>query len=299
MKPSTVVLSLGCLLFITSTSYIFYMPQALKGGNRDNNGYWGDPDAEFDWCEYNYYFQPYIAEIWNTLTGFTYIIMGIILYRYYYNLLTMKHHININNLLNLIIILIALGIGTCLYHATLRYKMQLLDEFPMYFLLCYGCTTMYVRCSNKSNLYNISLIFSSFMCCMLWFTKRSDFIHEIFRILMTVTFAIYFVYIFYVGAIVSSKCKDKECEIIFDQCYIIWILSIIFWFIENCFCSYIWWLPYINFHGTIWHLGAGLGIYYFFTMCLIFMLVQNYSFKIKIDRFLFIFPYIYSIKKKE
>ena len=165
MKPSTVVISLACLLTFSGISYVYYFPDALLPGNRDRAGYWGEVDAEFNWCEYNYLLSHYIAEPWNTITGSTYIIMGIILYPYYYNLLTVKNNININHLLPILIILIAVGIGTCLFHATLRYKMQLLDEFPMYFLLCYGFTTTYLRCRGNTNLYKVSLVFATMMCC--------------------------------------------------------------------------------------------------------------------------------------
>ena len=301
MKPSTVVISLACLLTFSGISYIYYFPDALLPGNRDRAGYWGAVDAEFNWCEYNYLLSHYIAEPWNTITGSTYIIIGIILYPYYYNLLTVKNNININHLLPILIILIAVGIGTCLYHATLRYKMQLLDEFPMYFLLCYGFTIMYLRCRGNTNLYNISLIFASMMCGMVWFSERYGFIHELGRIILVLTFGLFFVYIFYVGAAVSGQCKDKQCEKLFDKCYTIWIISIACWLIENIFCDALRTntiIPYFNLHGTIWHLGSCLGIYYFFHVMLIYMMVEQYSIDVKVNTFALIFPYI-NVKQKK
>ena len=238
----------------------------------------------------------YIAEPWNTFTGFLYIVSGIILYSYYKKL-SVKHNINISNLLTLLIIFIALGIGTCLFHATLQYKMQLLDEFPMFFLITYAFTTMYARCRNNTNLYTMCLIFATVLCCVPWFTPRSHIIHELARIGMTIVFATCFIYIFYVGATVASQCKDKVCEKLFDRCFFIWIFSIVFWFIDNVFCDLLTtdlaqYIPYLNYHGTAWHLGAGMGIYYFFHVLLCYMIVEQYSMKVNINTFALIFPYI-------
>lgn len=289
---------------ITTISYYFYIPTALIEENNDKNlsGYVGEPNAEFDWCEANYRVTYYIVEPWNTITGLTYIFVTMILYPYYKQL-TGKHNINIDNLLTLLIVLIPLGIATCLFHATLQYKHQLLDEFSMYYLISYGFATMYARCGN-SNLYNVSLISSSFLCVVLWFTQRSSLILEIGRGILAISFSIYFVYIFYVGATVSSQCKDKICETLFDRCYSIWIVSIVFWWIDNVFCDLLqrdlvsFNIPYLNYHGTIWHCGSCLGIYHFFHVLLSYMLVQQYSVDIKVRSFAYIFPYITIPSKK-
>eukprot|EP01084_Bolivina_argentea_P246120 411954_1 len=258
MRPSTVVISLCCMLTITTTSYYFYVPSALVEDNNAKNlsGYWGEPNSDFDWCEANYHFSYYIAEPWNTITGVTYILVGTILYLYYKQLTT-AHNININHLLTLLLILIPLGLGTCLFHGTLQYEMQLLDEFPMYYFITYGFVLMYERCNVESKMYNLSLLFASIVCAIIWFTERAGSIHEIGRGILVISFSIYFVYIFYVGATVSNQCKNSVCEKLFNRCYAIWIVSIIFWFIDNVFCDLLqrdlvlFHIPYLNYHATI------------------------------------------------
>ena len=97
-----------------------------------------------------------------------------------------------------------------------------------------------------------------------------------------------------------SGCRDKQCEKLFNKCYTIWIISIGSWLIENIFCDALRnnpVIPYFNLHGTVWHLGSCLGIYYFFHVMLVYMIVEQYSIDVKINTFALIFPYI-SIKQK-
>lgn len=41
-------------------------------------GYWGRPSATVDWCEPNYVFSHYIAEMWNTLSSFAMVFVGLV-----------------------------------------------------------------------------------------------------------------------------------------------------------------------------------------------------------------------------
>jgi hypothetical protein len=74
-----------------------------------------------DWCEKNYTVVDYIAEFWNTITGLAIAISAI-----YFR----SNH-KTSELNNVFWYLILVSIGTILFHATLLYKYQLLDEMPM------------------------------------------------------------------------------------------------------------------------------------------------------------------------
>ena len=100
-------------------------------------GFWGAPSSTLNWCETNYEVSFYMAEFWNTLTNLGMIIPAIygmlhcrrqgIESRYTYNFLT----------------LLFIGIGSWMYHMTLNYEMQLLDELPMLYGASYVVYCLY------------------------------------------------------------------------------------------------------------------------------------------------------------
>lgn len=109
--------------------------------------------STIDWCEKNYITSEYIAEYWNTMTGLFLIISGVIFYNRHINLInTNNKHIkqNFKNIYNLLILV---GIGTMLFHGTLLYPFQLLDEIPMILL-----ASQYIEILLKLNI--VQIIFS-------------------------------------------------------------------------------------------------------------------------------------------
>lgn len=81
-----------------------------------------------DWCETNYNVLPYIAEFWNTISGLCLIFSGILFQLHNKKISKYSNFYRISNLL------IFVGFGTMLFHGTLYYPFQLLDELPMLFL---------------------------------------------------------------------------------------------------------------------------------------------------------------------
>ena len=67
--------------------------------------FWGKPDASVDFCEDKYIKNDYIAEYYNTLSAFAYILVG----TFYYKTKLKKIGLSI----------IFLGIGTTVLHSTL------------------------------------------------------------------------------------------------------------------------------------------------------------------------------------
>lgn len=90
--------------------------------------------STIDWCESNYYVSEYIAEYWNTITGIFLIISGLIFYKINEDKIRLNNKYIQNRFINIRNLLILVGIGTMLFHGTLLYPFQLLDELPMIFL---------------------------------------------------------------------------------------------------------------------------------------------------------------------
>jgi hypothetical protein len=87
-----------------------------------------------DWCELNYSVSEYIAEYWNTVTGIFLIISGLVFYNLNNKWIQSNNAYIQNRFLNIRNLLILVGVGTMLFHGTLLYPFQLLDELPMLML---------------------------------------------------------------------------------------------------------------------------------------------------------------------
>ena len=93
----------------------------------DLKGFWHPHTATLDWLEENYVISHYVAEFYNTqcsslIFPFLAIYAG---YRNYKSVGLPKQFIISFFIIGLV------GIGSSLFHGTLKYSMQLADELPM------------------------------------------------------------------------------------------------------------------------------------------------------------------------
>lgn len=102
-------------------------------GSATDAPYWGPIDAAHQFCEGKYAVSPYVAEFCNTFSNVPcYIIPGLFgLYR-----ATALGYCLRMKLLWCTFILV--GIGSFLFHLTMRFHWELLDEIPMYMLVLAG-----------------------------------------------------------------------------------------------------------------------------------------------------------------
>ncbi|KAF9962499.1 Alkaline ceramidase 3 [Mortierella alpina] len=100
----------------------------------DQIGYWSPNTASVDWCENNYVVTYYIAEFWNTISSLFIIMLG----ELGLHLCPTKER-RFKVAFRTISVV---GIGSTLFHGTLRHKMQLLDELPM----IYAATALVFMC---------------------------------------------------------------------------------------------------------------------------------------------------------
>lgn len=92
-----------------------------------------DLPSTVDWCEQNYILSEYVAEYWNTLTGVCLILSGVLYYKNNYDWIRKNSRYKIS-FVKISALLVFVGIGTMLFHGTLYYPFQLLDELPMILL---------------------------------------------------------------------------------------------------------------------------------------------------------------------
>ncbi|KNC49359.1 alkaline ceramidase 3 [Thecamonas trahens ATCC 50062] len=97
-----------------------------------NVGAWGEPTSSIDWCEDNYAVSYYVAEWWNTLSNIPIVILCILAWH-------KAHHRSTflpPHLRSAYLWLLLVFCGSTVFHATLSYAGQLLDELPMIAGVC-------------------------------------------------------------------------------------------------------------------------------------------------------------------
>ena len=119
MHPKVVFSLLAVTLAFTTTIYYVRIPTDLSSGlsNKSSSGYWGHPNAEFDWCEFNYLSSFYVAE---PINSFTMISFFVVIFRLYKHLGSSLYSCSHAHALLIEIGLVA--VGSFAFHATLQYR---------------------------------------------------------------------------------------------------------------------------------------------------------------------------------
>ena len=105
--------------------------------------FWGEPDASIHFCEDKYKEVEWIAEYYNTLSSFLYILVGM----FFLNTKISKIAWS----------LIGVGVGSIMLHATLRYYGQWADE--LFMLTTSFHSLQYIRPRIRTFLLSILILF--------------------------------------------------------------------------------------------------------------------------------------------
>jgi len=101
-------------------------------GTGSSPPFWGPIDALHQFCEAKYAVSPWVAEFWNAFSSIlTFVVVGV------YALVRGRGALDWR-LANIWIALISVGVGSFLFHATMRFSCEVLDELPMLFLVFCG-----------------------------------------------------------------------------------------------------------------------------------------------------------------
>lgn len=90
----------------------------------DAEGFWSPRTASVDWCEDNYVYSKYVAEMWNTVSSVPIAAMG--MYGLYRGLKDGTER----RFMLCFTLLVIVGLGSVGFHGTLLYTGQVLDEIP-------------------------------------------------------------------------------------------------------------------------------------------------------------------------
>lgn len=96
-------------------------------------GYWSPVTSTLNWCEEDYYATPYSAEIVNSFTNLLFMLLGI------KGILNVRKHGHDKVFEIAFYGYLLVGTGSFLFHSTLKYPMQLVDELSMIYTTCLMC----------------------------------------------------------------------------------------------------------------------------------------------------------------
>ena len=185
--------------------------------------YWGEPDSSVSFCEEKYKEVFWIAEYYNTLSSFFYVVIG---------------YIFINSRVSrLAKSVMAIGIGSMFLHGTLRFYGQWLDEMSMIVACFFGLHEISPR---KKPLRYLPFVLLIYIHCYKYF------------IIFLVIFSCINIYL-----IVHSLNKKWQNLNIFLYA-VLFILGTGCWFIDQLFCEYV---QHLYLHAW-WHVLTASAIFF-------------------------------------
>ena len=251
------------LLSVTTTLYLTHDRDEAGGWGamKSNEGYWPEPTADFDWCEINYVYTPYVAELWNSVTSLLFCVGPILLWSR-----TRDLQVRLN-----LALVVAIGLGSFAFHATLQYRDQLLDELPMITYIAHTVAML-----SRKDVSCPPALWCGFVALwvLLFATAREDAAHRAGRVVMVLSFSGCFVWLASSLATVTATLDkgDPGGGYVHTRRYqsgsLTVLISIVFWVTDNMGCAALhslpFGLPYPQLHATVWHTGMS---YVCFTLC--------------------------------
>jgi len=219
--------------------------------------FWGTPTSNIDWCEQNYSWTPFIAEFYNSLSNFPLVALGIF---GCWKSLQEKKVIGAHFLAYFCLFII--GLGSFMFHATLKYVWQLADELPM-ILCCLVVFYLMLDVNNEISKYPLRkkivvTTLTLYGIATIWMMA----IYANSPLPMNLSFVLMIIFIFFR----SLQLVFTTNDVIMKRLYILSLIASFSagfaWIIEKTFCGSFTLTEYLH---AYWHIGAGLGSFYFVT----------------------------------
>jgi len=233
-----------------------------KSLNENVTGFWGKPTSTLDWCEQNYEVTTYIAEFWNTISNV--LMISFPLYGIYWSLKQRSRYAklfskskDLNEAIdvasknkNIFIVpssfiyslvgMMMIGIGSWLFHMTLQYSAQLLDELPMIWATGISAHAYYDLLKNtfkkppsaKTNtLVAVGILF---YCVAVTVIYTCYFTNPVFH---QVAFGILCTFIVFQSFVLAVRLNLSFWLFFLSMFY--YLSGLFLWTIDNKFCSFL------------------------------------------------------------
>ncbi|XP_059172732.1 alkaline ceramidase 3-like [Physella acuta] len=221
-------------------------------------GYWGKQTSTLDWCEENYVVNYYVAEFWNTLSNCVMIFAPLLMVLVGYK---EKHE---KRFIYSFLALTVVGIGSWLFHMTLKYSMQLMDEVPMIWgssFLIYSSYMMDSKPNKENFMLSCVLVLYCVIVTLVYILINAPIFHQVSYGIM-----VFCIVILSTKTAFTMKCKRKMHLLGIG----FYALGFFLWNVDNIYCSHLRSIrehPVGKVSGMLfechawWHVFAGLGTY--------------------------------------
>lgn len=241
------------------------LPFAIPYPPEQLDGFWGVPTSTIDWCEENYVVSGYMAEALNTITNSVFIALALFAtFSAYRNNLEPRF---VFSSLGFCLV----GIGSWLFHMTLQYRFQLLDELPMIYATCIPFWSVFseFRTPRESVMVGIGIFVAANTLTAIYLYFKDPTIHQVSYALLNA--GIIFQSINLTQKHVKDDVIRKELYRVMITGVITFLFGYFLWNLDIHFCSFVrytrraWGMPYgfiLEGHGW-WHIFTGTGVYYY------------------------------------
>jgi len=212
-------------------------------------GHWGKVTSSIDWCEKNYAVTIYIAEFWNTVSSFHFVLIALWTL-WTYRTSELETRFKVGNLL-----LAFTGLGSMLFHGTLKRQTQLADELPMgYVILSFFYITV---CHTKNHLkwvLALSLYAVAFTAAML--LSFNNFIFQ----LPVLIIVVYIICVHFKMFWTNDPLIDHTAWLLLVASFCFLFVGTMAWPLERLYCRQV---HSLQLHSW-WHIGTGCAVHLFF-----------------------------------
>ncbi|KAJ2985600.1 hypothetical protein NUW58_g5443 [Xylaria curta] len=251
--------------------------------HKSRPGFWGEKTVTLNFCEEDYVMSYYCAEFCNTVTNILFLWLGV---------RGIKGCIKYGHPFIFLVAFIGymiVGCGSTLFHATLKYPMQLVDELAMIYTTCFmaHATFAYARSSRFSFILGVGLIGLAYFITARYYHTKDPLFHQNAYAILTATVVFSNMYIMEKVLRPALKAREEKrpssspvpsTRASLSQMWImvatglsIFLGGFLIWNLDNMYCDTIRrWRHQIKLPFAVileghawWHLMTGMGAYYY------------------------------------
>ncbi|KAJ3567334.1 hypothetical protein NP233_g6427 [Leucocoprinus birnbaumii] len=238
----------------------------------NRTGFYGPVTATLDWCEANYQFTPYIAEMANSISNLYTIVVSFIGY-----LSVVKQSLPNRYALGYLGVALV-GIGSFLFHATLLYEAQLADELPMIYVASMSVFIAFddepgygIKSQRSKSLIAVLLTFDVLFTWS-YYLYRNPVYHQVVfaMIIFVITGRLTYLLRWSDAAKRIPDKTKREIGKLFGTGASLFAFGFFIWNMDNIFCDFLilrklsigWPFAFLLEGHSWWHVFTGAGTYY-------------------------------------
>ncbi|KAL0581053.1 alkaline ceramidase ydc1 [Marasmius crinis-equi] len=231
--------------------------------NLSRAGYFGPVTSTLDWCEANYQFSYYIAELANSLSSLWHVAFAISLM-----LNASRESLPLASNISLIGFLLV-GLGSFAFHMTLLYEWQMSDEIPMIIFASMNVWATYDVRPGSKGVQGGPLLF------LIFYIYRNPVYHQTVFAALMLWMPYRILYLTRRSPYASRISSDKVtvARSWYIKGVIVWLVAFAIWNLDNLFCDRItgwkvavgWPAAFLLEGHSWWHFFTGVGTYYLFV----------------------------------